>query len=196
MSSAILETPRLLIRPFVAGDLLEIHRILTQAFGDDSPVPAESDLRECRSWLEWSILSQEWFPRMHQPPYGDRAIVLKAGGALVGAVGYTPLLDVYGQIPVLSSIYVEGFNVPEFGLFWAIDPTHQRRGYATEAARAMVEHAFTELRLKRILATTEYENLASQAVMCKLGMRLERNPQPEPPWLQVVGILENKAGTG
>lgn len=38
---------------------------------------------------------------------------------------------------------------------------------------------------------TEYDNLASQAVMRKLGMRLERNPLLEPRWLQVVGILEN-----
>ena len=29
--------------------------------------------------------------------------------------------------------------------------------------------------------------------MRKLGMRLERNPSPEPPWLQVVGVLENAA---
>jgi hypothetical protein len=28
-------------------------------------------------------------------------------------------------------------------------------------------------------------------VMRKLGMHLERNPYPEPPWLQVVGVIEN-----
>jgi hypothetical protein len=29
-------------------------------------------------------------------------------------------------------------------------------------------------------------------VMRKLGMWVEKNPRPEPPWLQVVGVLENK----
>ena len=29
-----------------------------------------------------------------------------------------------------------------------------------------------------------------QRVMRKLGMRIERNPSPEPHWLQVVGVLE------
>ena len=53
----------------------------------------------------------------------------------------------------------------------------------------MIEHAFAEFRLRRIIATTEYDNHASQAVMRRLGMRLERNPLPEPLWLQVVGIL-------
>lgn len=80
---------------------------------------------------------------------------------------------------------------PEVGLFWAIDPTQQGRGYATEAARALVAHAFGRLRLRRIIATTEYENVASQGVMRKLGMRVERNPLPEPPWLQIVGVLDN-----
>ena len=84
-----------------------------------------------------------------------------------------------------------GFATPEVGLFWVIDPEQQRRGYATEAAQAMVQHAFTHLRLKRIIATTEYTNIASQGVMRRLGMRVLHNPLPEPPWLQVVGVLQN-----
>jgi len=36
---------------------------------------------------------------------------------------------------------------------------------------------------------TEYDNLASQGVMRRLGMKLEKTPFPDPPWLQVVGIL-------
>ncbi len=42
-----------------------------------------------------------------------------------------------------------------------------------------------------MIATTEFNNVASQAVMRKLGMRLERNEYNQPPWLQVVGVLEN-----
>ena len=77
---------------------------------------------------------------------------------------------------------------PEVGLFWAIDPAQQRQGYATEAARALIDYAFDRLRLWRILATTEYDNHASQAVMLKAGMTLTRNPRPDPPWMQVVGV--------
>jgi [ribosomal protein S5]-alanine N-acetyltransferase len=46
--------------------------------------------------------------------------------------------------------------------------------------------------LRRVVATTTYDNEASMGVMRKLGMRIERNPFPDPPWLQVVGILENR----
>ena len=103
-----------------------------------------------------------------------------------------PLLDVYEQIPELcDSSAPTSYNIPELGLFWVIDSAHQRQGYATEAAQAMIDMAFTRLRLKRIIATTEYANTASQGVMQKVGMTITRNPLPDPPWLQVIGILRN-----
>ncbi len=194
MSQANLETSRLMIRTFSMDDLTVIHRILDQAFGDGSKVDDPAALRERQSWLQWSILNQEWLPKMHQPAYGDRAITLKAGGAVIGAIGYVPLLDVYEQIPALNiSATPSQYNIPEVGLFWAIDPQHQRQGYAAEAAQAMITFAFQQMRLRRILATTEYANIASQNVMRKIGMQITRNPLPEPPWLQVVGVLENGA---
>jgi [ribosomal protein S5]-alanine N-acetyltransferase len=194
MNQSNLETQRLIIRPFVMDDLVAIHRILDQTFGDGKNLNNEAALKERRSWLQWSILNQEWFTKMHQPPLGDRAIVLKISGELIGAVGYVPLLDPFDQIPgLIGSAAPSGHSTTQLGLFWAIDPQHQRRGYATEAAQAMIEHAFKSLHLNRIVATTEHSNLASQGVMRKVGMRLTVNPLPEPHWLQVVGVLENSS---
>jgi ribosomal-protein-alanine N-acetyltransferase len=192
----ILETSRLIIRPFVRDDLQVIHRILNEAFGDPSRAEylPEPMLEERRSWLDWQILNEKWFVKKHQPQYGDRAISLKPVGQVIGSIGYVPLLMPFEQIPDLNpSLQPNGYNTTEFGLFWVIDPKHQRQGYATEEAEAMVEYALKQLRVKRIIATTEYANVASQNVMRKIGMRLTHNPLPEPPWLQVVGILENKA---
>ncbi len=180
------------------ADLQAVHRILCEAFGEPERAADPAALAERGSWLEWSMLAHEWLPRMHQPPYGDRAVVLKETGDLISVAGYVPLLNLFDQLPALrapDAAAPSGCATPEFGLFWAIDPAHQRRGYATESARALVDHAFTHLRLCRILATTEYDNLASQAVMRKLGMSLESNPQAGPPWLQIVGILDNPAAT-
>ena len=192
MSQNNIYTDRLIIRSFIPEDLPVIHRILDQTFGAGDKVGKEAALQERRSWLQWSILNQEWFPKLHQPPFGDRAIILKSTGELIGSVGYVPLLDVYDQIPELAiPIPPSGFATTEFGLFWVIDPRHQRQGYASEAAQAMSEFAFKQLRLKRIVATTEYSNVASQGVMRKLGMQIARNPFPRPPWLQAVGILVN-----
>jgi ribosomal-protein-alanine N-acetyltransferase len=192
MDQTMIETARLMIRAFVQADLQSIHRILDQTFGDGTKATNEQALAERQSWLQWSILNQHWFPALHQPPYGERAIVLKSTDELIGTIGYVPCFDAFEQIPGLGSITEPSrYRAPEFGLFWAIDPQHQQRGYATEAAQATIDYAFTQLRLKRIIATTEYDNLASQGVMRKLGMRLEQNPFAEPPWLQIVGMLEN-----
>jgi [ribosomal protein S5]-alanine N-acetyltransferase len=93
------------------------------------------------------------------------------------------LLDAYEQIPELTNAALpSGYNTTEFGLFWVIDPTCQRQGYATEAAQAMIAYAFNQLRVKRVIATTEYANKASQRVMRKVGMRIVHNPSPEPSW--------------
>lgn len=80
---------------------------------------------------------------------------------------------------------------PEVGLYYHIDSGLRGRGYATEAARALVDFAFTELRLARIVATTERDNAASQAVMRHLGMRMHENALDEPAWFQLVGILDH-----
>jgi ribosomal-protein-alanine N-acetyltransferase len=194
MISTKLETSRLLIRPFIIDDLPVIHPIFDRAFGSGDKIDDPSALEERRAWLQWSILNQEWFPKLHQPPYGDRAVVLKSTRRVIGSVGFVPMLDLYAQIPELAhSNSSAGFTQTEFGLFWVIDPDHQRHGYATEAASALIEFAFKSLHLARIIATTEYANLASQSVIRKLGMQILRNTLPEPPWLQIVGLLKNSA---
>ena len=56
---------------------------------------------------------------------------------------------------------------------WTIGLSYQRRGYATEAARALVAYAFNSLHCHRIVATCQPENVPSWRVMEKLGMRRE-----------------------
>lgn len=75
-------------------------------------------------------------------------------------------------------------------------PEQQRRGYAAEAAQALVPYGLSVLKLQRIVATTAYDNLASISVMRKLGMPIERNPARDPAWLQIVGILLGMPGYG
>jgi RimJ/RimL family protein N-acetyltransferase len=183
----VFETARLQVRPFALDDLAAAHRLFD----------VESDgasLAERARWLEWAVLNDEQLARLHQPPYGDRAVILKATGELIGSVGFVPCLMPFGQLPYFSQGSAPsgpGRCTPEFGLFWAISPAHRRQGFAAEAAGAMVDYAFRHLKLKRVVATTSYDNLASIGVMRKLGMRIERNPLPEPPWFQVVGVLEH-----
>jgi len=52
-------------------------------------------------------------------------------------------------------------------------PAHQGRGYATEAARPLLDFAFGVMGLHRVIGRAEARNLASARVLEKLGMRQE-----------------------
>lgn len=192
MRTPPLETTRLLIRPFAWDDLAAVHHILDVELADAEVGTEGSQTLEARErWLRWTILSYEQYAALYQPPYGERAIALKETGRIIGACGYVPCLDQFGRLPSLRPTPngdSAGFSTTEFGLYWAVSPTHQRQGYATEAAKAMIDDAFTRLGLRRIVATTTHDNAASIRVMEKAGMRIDRNPSDEPPWLQVVGV--------
>jgi RimJ/RimL family protein N-acetyltransferase len=56
---------------------------------------------------------------------------------------------------------------------WALGVAHRGRGYATEAARALMDYGFNSLGLHRIHADTSTDNVASWRVMERLGMRRE-----------------------
>ena len=102
---------------------------------------------------------------------------------------YLTTLGEGAPVGICGLVKREGLNDPDVG--FAFLSRYHLQGYATEAAAAVVAHGWQALNLRRIVATTEYENVASQGVMRKVGMRIERNPLPEPPWLQVVAVLEN-----
>jgi ribosomal-protein-alanine N-acetyltransferase len=190
-----LETARLIIRPFVMEDLPEVHHLLdVELDAEDLRTDKMGSMQERAEWLQWSVLNTRQLAKLKQPPYGDRAIVLKSTGQLIGSCGFVPSFNAFEQMPNFDEYIgpgIPGRYSPEFGLFYAISPSHQRCGYASEAAQALVDYAFRELHLKRIIATTDYDNLGSISVMRKLGMRFEKNPLAEPEWLQVVGVLEN-----
>jgi RimJ/RimL family protein N-acetyltransferase len=192
-SIPILETERLLIRPYELGDLVAAQRLAARCFGDGSAAGDPAAIEAFTSMMQWMTLNTTCLAALDQPPYGDRAVLLKHSGELIGQVGYTPCVDHYVNIPALA-LGGSGSAQAEVGLFWAIDPDHRSQGYASEAARALIDYAFDPngawLGLRRIIATTEFDNHASQAVMRKLGMRLERNNSGQPVWLQVVGVLE------
>lgn len=187
----ILESERLVIRPFLPTDLPYLFPI-KQAIGwVDEQKTAEQQQAAEADYLAWSVLNHRHLAQLGQPPYGDRAVVLKENNRLIGSVGLVPCLDVYGQFPSFGA-QQNCLATAEVGLLWLIDPDYQGKSYATEAAQTLIRHAFGTMRLNRLIATTEYDNVASQAVMRKLGMTVEHNPFPDPPWLQVVGILQHK----
>ena len=190
----VLETKRLVIRRLTLDDLPLVHQVYADAGWLDPALSPEETLVQRRRWLEWTVRNYDALADLYQPPSGDRAIARKLDGAVVGLVGLAQALGPYGQLLYYQQHHLaadDGLNMPEFGLFWALLKEHQGQGYATEAARAIIDYAFSTLNLKRIIATTDYDNQSSASVMRRLGMSIEHNPRKTPEWLQVVGVLEN-----
>ena len=183
-----LETERLVVRPLVETDLAAVHQLYLDIDWVDASLP-EAELYDRRaSWLAWTTSGYREFERLYQPPLGDRAGGAQGGRRPGRAGGPGPVLAPFGQLPSFGGA-AKALRTMEMGLFWAISPSAQGRGYATEAAGALVDWAFDGLLLDRLVATTEHDNTTSIAVMRRLGMRIEINPQPDPPWLQTVGVL-------
>jgi [ribosomal protein S5]-alanine N-acetyltransferase len=184
-----IETERLIIRPFVMDELEAAHRVLSAAWQEPEFGRAKT-LPERERWLRWTVENEAMLAELYQPPYGDRAVVSKSDYRLVGSVGLVPSIGPFGQMPGFPAHSGSRRWFPEVGLYWAVDPAYQGQGIATEAARALIDRVADQFNLGRIIATTEFDNHRSQAVMRKLGMTLLRNPESEPRWLQVVGVLE------
>ncbi len=185
MKLECLQTKRLQIRPFEAPDLDNCRRFRREVFGlRESGAKAEA-------WLRWTLASYRELASLAQPPYADYAVSLADGGAFIGSVGIVPALVPWGA---LKGDPADDLRSPEFGLFWGVLPDYRRRGFASEAAAALLDYLFTELNARQAVATTERDNIASQRVMRRIGMRLYANPIAEPRWGQVVGCVANPAG--
>jgi RimJ/RimL family protein N-acetyltransferase len=73
----------------------------------------------------------------------------------------------------LQYTYTAGLHDVEAA--WAIIPQRWRQGLATELAHTCVEVAFDQLGLRRIVAFTLPDNIASRRVMEKSGFEYERD---------------------
>lgn len=67
------------------------------------------------------------------------------------------------------------------------------KGYATEGARALIDHGFAELGVVRVIATTYEHNAPSRRVMDRLGMKLVRTFRITPDDLGSSGTHHTQA---
>jgi RimJ/RimL family protein N-acetyltransferase len=185
----VLETVRLTIRPLHRDDLADCHALFKAVGWFDPAMPETANLERRRSWLHWAVDNTRELARLNQPPLGERAIVDRAVGRFVGLVGFVPSTVPLGQLPSFGAT-PNAAHCLELGMFWAVHPERQGKGIASEAAAAMLSYAFDRLGVPRVVATTENDNLASQAVMRRIGMTVETNPYPDPFYFQAMGWVD------
>ncbi|MGC4112189.1 MAG: GNAT family N-acetyltransferase [Nocardioides sp.] len=76
------------------------------------------------------------------------------------------------------------------GLSWTVYAGERGKGYATRAARLLVDHAFSQLGIRRVEAEVDPRNGASQRVATRTGLRREGVRRMEP------GMADRDDATG
>lgn len=148
----IISTARLVLRPFRIGDAPQVQKLASArevyATTENVPHPYEDGMAE--AWIASLAVKFESREQL------ALAITLADGGTLVGSIS----LRVTPQDRRAALGYWIG--VPYWG-----------RGYATEAATAMIRYGFSDLDLHKITAHHMRGNPASGRVMAKAGMQRE-----------------------
>ena len=145
MVKEAMETERLVLRMFRESD--------TDAYAEMVADPEVmrflgKPMSRPEAWRNMAMVLGHW----HLRGFGFWAVEEKESGELVGRVGcWQP----------------EGWPGLEVG--WALRRRFWGRGYATEAARASLEYAFTKLDQTRVISLIAPENVNSIRVAERLG---------------------------
>jgi RimJ/RimL family protein N-acetyltransferase len=132
--------------------LRHLHRLdagpLWRIFGD-AEVMRFGDGVQTKAWIQnWlqTCLEQDYPTR----GFGPYAVIEQRSQGVIGYCGLFFFPDLAGR--------------PEIELGYRLARSTWGQGYATEAARAVRDHAFNTLRLKRLIALIDPSNVASLSV--------------------------------
>ena len=149
-----IETSRLRLRPFVAGDF---DALFSYQSRDD-----------VTRFLLWGSRSRDEVRHALQLKLAATAI-RGEGDFLAVAAESIQTGEIVGDA-VLGLVSAENLQ-GEIG--YIVHPDHHGQGYATEMARPLLRIAFDGLRLHRVTGSLDARNAASARVLEKLGMRRE-----------------------
>jgi RimJ/RimL family protein N-acetyltransferase len=148
----ILETPRLILRPFREKDverfaeLMANHDFMRFSLGPNTHEQTQRVLQKFLSWNQTGLPSQF-------------AVIFRGNNELIGYCGF-----LHQEI--------DGRNEIEIG--YRLHPDHWNRGLASEAAQVVRDHAFRDLNLPKVISLIHPDNIASRRVAEKNRMKIER----------------------
>ncbi|UCD09928.1 MAG: GNAT family N-acetyltransferase [Dehalococcoidales bacterium] len=145
----MLETDRLIVRPFRESDYKDLYEYLsleeTYQYEPGEPV----SLEEAREYALKRSNSVNWWAVTLKDDIKDKLI---------------------GHISLFQTD-MEIFKTWEIG--YIFNPDYHNQGYATEACQAVINYAFTQLNAHRIVANCSPANRASWRVLEKCGLTRE-----------------------
>ena len=147
-----LETARLILRPFRENDVDLMAELMANpdfmrfSLGVYSRQQTAAFVEKVIGWQRDGLPSQF-------------ALITRSNGTLVGYCGF---------------FHHEVDKRAEIEIGYRLRPAHWNRGLATEAAQAVRNHAFRELKLPRVISLIHLDNIPSRRVAEKNGMKLEK----------------------
>jgi len=147
-----LETERLILRPFRQEDVDAMAQLFANPDFMRFSLGAFSERKQTVDFIE-KVMGWD---RARMP--SQFAVVLRAHDAPIGYCGFFHHPEVPGEVEI-------GYR---------LHPDYWNRGLITEAARAVRDHAFTDLKLPRVISLVHPENIPSRRVAVKNGMKVEK----------------------
>jgi ribosomal-protein-alanine N-acetyltransferase len=149
MTPMIIETPRLILRPWRDAD--------SDAFAAmfDDPAVMEFLPATTRTAIDALIVRIKHHFAEHG--FGWWAVEVPGTAPFIGFIG-------------LSRVPFDAHFTPAVEVGWRLASAHWGKGYATEGARAALEFGFTQLGLAEIVSFTVPANTRSLRVMERIGM--------------------------
>lgn len=149
----IIETERLYLRELTLADQENWSKVLSDPVAMKY-YPHQLSAEEVTKWLQWTLDNYRKYR------HGLWAVILKECDIFIGDCGIT-MQNIDGEI------------VPEIGFHIIKD--YWNRGYATEAALACKEYAFYVFNYPRVFSYTTIDNIPSQRVAQKIGMKVYKH---------------------
>jgi ribosomal-protein-alanine N-acetyltransferase len=168
---SVLETERLVLRPFRADDLDDLCAVL-----GDPEVARFIGTGQPRGREEVRERLQRILDHWQEHGFGLWVLIAKEGGGFVGHCGVG---------------YLHGRGDAE--LSYTLARPYWGRGLATEAVKRVLRHAFEVLRLPRVIGVARVHNVASQRVMLRAGMTFREDIRYDGKEGRLYGI-ENPGG--
>jgi ribosomal-protein-alanine N-acetyltransferase len=172
----LLESDRLLIRPFQMGDVQAMYELnsnpIVQKYTGDTLIKTVEQAKD--------ILQNVILKDYKKHGYGRLAVIYKPDNKLIGFTGIKYLPETGG----------------ESDLGYRFLPEYWGKGIATESSKISLKLGFKKLKLNKIIGFTEIGNSASTNVLQKIGFKItkidfypgeENDPSKKPiHWLELT----------
>ena len=143
----MIPTKRLMIRPFTASDVADLHEYLS------NPAIYKYEPGEPINFDRAARLSQE-----RAATTDFLAMELMDSGKMIGHIYFKQ---------------IKPLELRTWELGYIVNPGYQREGYATEAVSSLLKMEFMEKHIHRVFAHCNPENLASWKLLERVGLRRE-----------------------